>query len=587
MDSAASLKMDPKSIIKAAIEGTGLPLLDVEKYSKGQLERLATLLIEMIRSLILGKLGIPDDVQEALDSLVFCAKKDSKTSSMKPSSDFGRRNSDDPGMGVCTGQTASDCDPAGEPCPGSDTITAGKAGSTSADDAADPCNEETDAEASLRADHHRSRRKPSGRPVGKAKGEKGYGFTIPERVDRQEKTVSLPDACRNCARRHECILKAKSNPSYNEYDIELVVVKKTTVTPVMECPEDGCVKKADPPKDAKGANQYGINIRTLVTLLYTAGMVSLGRIHDIVAPMFGIRLSETTILSYVHILAEKVKHTADAILDAERKQKVVHCDETGCRVGRKMNWIHCVSSELYTFVTLQEKRGKEALDAIGFLTTYVGTVVHDCLSAYWCMDEDNDQLDHAVCNGHIERELAGLSKFFHNASLWADDMLKLLQEMLHTKHQLMEKGFSSISSEALSVFSARYDALIEKGKTLHPVPDKKPGKRGRTKKGRARCLIDRMELRKDDIFRFLTDFDVPYTNNIAEQSFRLLGTRKSVGIFRTISNAKDFCVIWSYLSTARKHGHSYFKAIHDAFEGNSYSLLFPAELSDEQKQQIA
>jgi transposase len=369
------------------------------------------------------------------------------------------------------------------------------------------------------------------------------------------------------------------------YDIEFTVTKRTTVTPKLKCPKDQAVKQAVAPEDAKGVNQYGIKLRTMAVLLYTAGMVSLNRIHDIIAPMFGIQLSETTVLNAVHSLAGKVRGTVDAILDAERKLKVIHCDETGARVDGKMHWIHCVASELYTFVTIQEARGKDALDAIGFLKTYVGTVVHDCLSAYWKMDEENGSLTHAVCNEHIERELAGLSKFFHNASLWADDMLALLQEMLHEKHRLKEQGAACISREALESFSARFDALIKRGKELHPLPQRKPGQRGRIKRGRARSLVDRMENRKEEIFRFLTDFDVPYTNNIAEASFRLLGAKKAVGSFRTIENAKDFCVIWSYLSTAKKHGHSYFEAVYEAFRCNSYNLIFPDKCkpADEQK----
>lgn len=590
-DAAARVKIDRESIIKAAVEGTDIPVMEMGDYSRDQLERLAGLLVGMIQSIILGELGIRDEVREALDVLLFSAKKDSTTSSMRPSSDFGRKSKDDTCAEHESGypaDTNTDAEHgAGQPADTNAGPDRGQGGedpekAEAADAGTSP---EEESEARLRADHDRSRRKPSGRPPGKAKGEKGHGFAVPSRIDSEEKTVRVPEECMHCARKEECLQKAKRKPSYNVYDIELAIVKKTTVTPVMDCPKDGDEKKASPPADAGGVNQYGMNIRTSVVLLYTAGMVSLNRIHDIVAPMFGIKLSETSILSYVHLLAEKLRPVVDAILDAERRQKVSHCDETGCRVGTKLHWIHCVASELYTFVTIQEKRGKEALDAIGFLTTYVGTVVHDCLSSYWCMDEENDGLTHAVCNGHIERELAGLSKFFHNASLWADDMLKLLQEMLHTKHQLQGEGLTCIGQKELDSFSQRYDALIERGKALHPVALKKPGKRGKPKKGRARCLIDRMELRKDDIFRFLTDFDVPYTNNIAERSFRLLGIRKSVGIFRNLDNAKDFCIIWSYLSTAKKHGHSYFEAVHEAFAGNGYSLIFPTEhdTSEEQK----
>ena len=166
-------------------------------------------------------------------------------------------------------------------------------------------------------------------------------------------------------------------------------------------------------------------------------------------------------------------------------------------------------------------------------------------------------------------------------------MLKLMQEMLHKKHTLQSLGEKYISPEVMEEYSKRYDELIERGKQLHPIPEKTAGKRGRVKKGRARCLVERMELRKPEIFRFLTDFDVPYTNNEAERSFRLLGIRKNVGIFRNMENAKEFCLIWSYVSTARKHGHSYYKAIYEAFNDRGYELIFPNEEEKNESQDAA
>ncbi len=275
--------------------------------------------------------------------------------------------------------------------------------------------------------------------------------------------------------------------------------------------------------------------------------------------------------SMVASLAVLVKPVVDAILRAEKLEKVVHCDETGSGVNGSLYWIHTIATETYTFVSIQAKRGKEGMDKIGFLAAYVGTVVHDCWSSYWKFAN----VLHATCNEHLERELAGLSKYFKNAKLWADDMNDLLQEMLHRKHEAMESGLTALPEEELTLFENRYDAAIAKGKELHPIPERPAGKRGKTKKGRARALIDRMEEKKAEIFRFLTDFNVPYTNNTAERAFRLLGIKSRVGPFRDLHRAEDFCAIWSYVATAKKKNISYFKAVHEAFLGNAMSTIFP------------
>ena len=123
-------------------------------------------------------------------------------------------------------------------------------------------------------------------------------------------------------------------------------------------------------------------------------------------------LSEITVtLSGIETLARLVQPAVDAILEAEKKEPFVHLDETGTKVAGHLYWVHAVATPLYTFVSVQAKRGKEGMEAIGFLYNYVGTIIHDCWASYFYFD----QCEHILCNAHIERELAGLSKFFENA----------------------------------------------------------------------------------------------------------------------------------------------------------------------------
>jgi transposase len=83
----------------------------------------------------------------------------------------------------------------------------------------------------------------------------------------------------------------------------------------------------------------------------------------------------------------------------------------------------------------------------------------------------------------------------------------------------------------------------------------KASRRGRPPRRVGHNLLLRLSTRKSDVLRFLTDPRVPFTNNLAERDGRMMKLRQKIsGGFRSADGAKDFAVIRSLLSTARKQG---------------------------------
>ena len=87
-----------------------------------------------------------------------------------------------------------------------------------------------------------------------------------------------------------------------------------------------------------------------------------------------------------------------------------------------------------------------------------------------------------------------------------------------------------------------------------------------------------MEIRRSSCWRvfnnplrFTTDWRVPADNNGSERDIRMIKLRQKVsGCMRTLTGARQFCAIRSYLSTAAKHGVTFFDALVQLTQGRPW-----------------
>ena len=109
-------------------------------------------------------------------------------------------------------------------------------------------------------------------------------------------------------------------------------------------------------------------------------------------------------------------------------------------------------------------------------------------------------------------------------------------------------------AERVAAFVDRYWAAVRLGLAFHrelPKLEGKPGKRQKQRPGHN--LLIRLKKFKTETLRFLADFDVPFTNNLAERGLRMMEVRMKIsGSFRTLEGAQIFARLRSVVSTARK-----------------------------------
>lgn len=153
-------------------------------------------------------------------------------------------------------------------------------------------------------------------------------------------------------------------------------------------------------------------------------------------------------------------------------------------------------------------------------------------------------------------------------------MQNLLIEIHESRNILMSQKETRFQTLVLEAYLLRYDSIIRQGMEENPMPQKPKGKHGRTGKGKVLCLLERLRDYRGDVLRFAADWTVPFTNNEAERTIRFSKVKQKVsGCFRTEKGAEDYMQIMSFVSTAKKHGMSYFEAVRAVLAGNALSLV--------------
>ncbi len=136
------------------------------------------------------------------------------------------------------------------------------------------------------------------------------------------------------------------------------------------------------------------------------------------------------------------------------------------------------------------------------------------------------------------------------------------------KGQLIDK---SKSDDLLEI----YDKILIEGFKVNPMPAKIKGKRGRPKKGKSLCLLERFRDEKDKVLAFMTDILVPFDNNLAERDIRMAKLYQKIsGCFRTMKGAEQFFLTRGFLSTARKQNLNLIDSISKIFQGQSITEIF-------------
>lgn len=412
----------------------------------------------------------------------------------------------------------------------------------------------------------RSTRTKSGRKPGKQSG--AAGATLSQ-VDTPDKTVAhYPSACAGCSGGLAQALVVGDPVRRQVFDVPQPVVEVTEHQMfALCCPDCGTVTRAAAPAEATAAACYGPGVTAIAAYLSAQHHIPVDRVVEILADLAGIDVSPGWVMAALQRVKAAVDSANQAIRAAIAAAPVAHFDESVTRVAGHSHWLHTAATAFLTAYHIDEHgRSAKSIEAFGILARFRGVAIHDAYSPYRAY---TDCL-HALCNQHVIREATGIGEFdpIARADGWAGDLIDLLSDACRWVDHWRQEGHDRLPQFKLNDLHTRYDAIIDRALGLHPP---RPGKQTP-----ARKLALRLQNRKDEYLRFATDFKIEFTNNVAEQSIRMVKTKTKVSNgFRTLTGAQTFLALRGYISTVRKNGVRAIHALRDALSGNPWMPAQP------------
>ena len=411
------------------------------------------------------------------------------------------------------------------------------------------------------------KKKPhSSREKGKRSsgGQKGHKGKTLEMVSHPDHVVHHGlEVCPNC--QHDVSrISVERVEKRQVFDIPEVRIEVTEHRgEVKHCPCCEQAIKVNFPEDVACTVQYGKRIKAQATYLTMYQLLPLKRTCELFGDFYGHAPSEALILRSLEEVNEQIQPCLDAIYTQLTQADVLQNDETGLRVEGKLWWLHVSSTPQLTYYAVHPKRGQEAMRAISILPQFRGVSVHDGWASYFQFENAT----HALCNAHHLRELRFVEEQYQQT--WARDMAQLLRD---AKQEVANCLDEQLAPERVQHYHQRYEALLQQGFEANPPPDTPPPKkRGRKKQTPAKNLLDRLQKYQQETLAFISDFRIPFDNNLAERDVRMMKVKQKIsGTFRTQLGAEIFCAIRSYISTVRKQGQQVIQALYHALLGTPF-----------------
>jgi transposase len=351
----------------------------------------------------------------------------------------------------------------------------------------------------------------------------------------------LPERCPHCGGDLE---RESCETQYQEEIVRRTVVRRFDIA-VGRCRE--CQRRVQgrhrlQTSDAVGVGsvQLGPEALTLAAILNKQMGLSLGHTRQVLSYGFGLEVSRGGLYRALARMAGRAKPTYDGLVETARQAPVNGMDETGWKVGGRLQWLHVAVSAQVTVYAIMPGRGyQQSLLILG--AGYDGFLLHDGWAPYYRFQF----AFHQSCLAHLLRRCREMAQLASPSALAFPQAVEhLLQKSLELRDRY-EQG--EISERGMTIATGKLEAQLDRMlETRRRNPEN-------------RRLARHLEHERLWLFTFLHCPGLDATNNAAERAIRgMVIARKVWGGNRTWEGARTQQILVSVLRTCWQQGKDAF-----------------------------
>jgi len=380
--------------------------------------------------------------------------------------------------------------------------------------------------------------KPSGETASKRKGKPHAGAHRRLHPDPTRKRDVMASHCQHCGTDVSGVVQTRLE-AYDRIEVPAIKAEVTRVELYGGiCPCCAERFKATPPEGLEPGSPFGPNLTALVVYLRYHQAIPLARLARMMSDLLGLDISQGALVNILNRSRQAFASQARLIRAKLLSGTILQSDETSVRVGNETwwNWVfHHGDSAAFV---IAPSRGKAVIEE------FLGEHRPD----YWVSDRLPAQLgwarkEHQVCLAHLIRD----AQYAIDAGddVFAPGLKTLLQDACAIGRRRRQLADATLRSYERKL-DDKLDALVR----LTPTGSEGDKLKRMVKKFRRYFFV------------FLTNRDVPPTNNGSEQAIRpCVIFRKVTNCFRSRWGAKLYADIRSVLETARRRGIAALEAI--------------------------